>query len=153
MGTFSLSFNKFKNKSVKQMDAIIRKTALNLYGDIIVNSPVDTGRFRANNMISIDNEINYATLETDGTKKISDKRESSKYLKESEKFNDLKLGRFIYIQNNLVYAKDIEFGLYSKNSKSGKTSNGFSIQAPSGVYRIAIARFSKHLTDATRTQI
>lgn len=129
MGTFSLSFNKFKNKSVKQMDAIIRKTALELYSNIILDCPVATGRARAANLISIDSEDNSKPTNTD-------KSGQDTITKGASKLNN-PIGKYIYIQNNLDYAVGLEYG----KSK----------QAPSGFYRKNILRFNKYLEQSVRS--
>lgn len=131
MGTFSLSFNKFKNKSVKQMDAIIRKTALELTSNIILDTPVDTGRARGAWLVSIDREN---ISKTD----IQDKSGITTISKAESSLNN-PIGRFIYIQNNLDYIVGLEYG----KSK----------QAPNGMVRKNIIRFSKYLEESARTQI
>jgi hypothetical protein len=149
MSDFSLSFKNFNMKSQKALNQVIRKTALELYGSIIVDSPVDTGRFRANNMISIDNEIGFTTLEAENNP-LSEPEDSSIFMKRSVVFNSTPLGRYIFIQNNLVYAKDIEFGTFTTKSSTPKTTNGFSNQAKKGVYRVNIIRFNQFLEQAVK---
>jgi len=128
VGTFSLSFNKFKNKSVKQMDAIIRKAALELTSSIILDTPVDTGRARGAWLVSIDRENNSKT-------DIQDKSGTTTISKAESSLNN-PIGRFIYIQNNLDYIVGLEYG----KSK----------QAPNGMVRKNIIRFSKYLEESAR---
>ena len=42
------------------------------------------------------------------------------------------------VVNDKPYAKVLEYGLYPKNSDTGKTVNGYSVQAPKGFARISI---------------
>ena len=51
--------------------------------------------------------------------------------------------KFISLSNNLPYIRHLEYGLYSQNSKTGKTVNGFSTQAPNGMFRISVAQFER----------
>lgn len=118
---FSKSIEKFGNATVKQIDSEVRKVAFNLYSDIVKSSPVKTGRFRGANMISIDTPTNTAPIEV---RKNPIGEETSKLKVPIE-------GRDIYIQNNIAYATELEFG----KSK----------QAPQGIYRINLLRYKQGL--------
>lgn len=113
------------------MDAIIRKTALELTSNIILDTPVDTGRARGAWLVSIDREN---ISKTD----IQDKSGITTISKAESSLNN-PIGRFIYIQNNLDYIVGLEYG----KSK----------QAPNGMVRKNIIRFSKYLEESARTQI
>ena len=124
---FAANFKKFANMTEKRLDEVVRRTALDLYAGIIEESPVLTGRFRANNLISIDKEIDSSLVGVEG-------KSASQLINESQSAIPKKpSGSVIVIQNNLNYAVDLEYG------KSKK--------APNGVYGINILRFSSILNN------
>ena len=143
MGDFSLAFQNIATKSIKKTENIIRATVFDLTSSIIQDTPVDTSRAKNNWLVSfdspIDNTVN--TLDNSGNTVIN---------KANTKIMANKVPMVYWIQNNLPYIAKLEFGLYPKNSKTGKTSNGFSIQAPSGFVRLNIIRFNKFLKDNIR---
>ena len=135
MHEFSLSFEKYKNKTAKQIDSVIRGTAIGLLGDIIYDTSVDQGRLRGNWQLSIDTEINTSVLDKDKSGEKT-KQKALDYL------DTHKLGKYIFIQNNLTYAETVEFGLYPKGDGSGKvTTDGYSKKSPRGMARINVARW------------
>lgn len=96
-------------------DKRIKETSINLYNHIIALSPVDTGRFRANNLISFDKPVYTATDDTDYAKKQGEVQMTILGMPKGTKK--------VYIQNNLPYAERLE--------------NGHSKQAATGIYRVA----------------
>lgn len=126
MHEFSLSFEKYKNKTAKQIDSVVRGTAIGLLGDIIYDTAVDSGRLRSNNQLSIDSEINTSLIETD-------KSGNNTLNKAINYLNTHKIGKYIYIQNNLEYAEKIEYG-------------GSPKKAPNGFYRVNVARWRAKLS-------
>ena len=84
---------------------------------IIDRSPVKSGHYKKNHQVTIDAENNNEIPGTDpsGSATLLRGRQEIEKIKE--------LGHKITIQNNVPYAKDIEFGT--------------SQQAPGGVYRLA----------------
>ncbi len=115
--------------------------AFALYSSVVKKTPVDTGRARANWNIS--------------TGKI-DASTSSKTLKSGLKYKagDIKSSsdETIYISNNLPYIQKLEFGGYPKDSKSGKTINGYSKQAPNGMVGVTMANI-KNIVSAVAKRV
>jgi len=159
MGDFSLAFNQINDLTIKQLEKVIKKTVFDLTSAIIKDTPVDTGRLRANWQVSLDSTINN-TLDT------TDKGGSATISKARGSIMTNKVPLVYWIQNNLPYANVIEFGLYPKNPKTGTryeirdrdkfvtetgfvqlSENGYSKKAPMGMARINIARFNKYLKD------
>lgn len=91
-----------------------------IYFGVMVNSPVDSGKFRANWNVSL-NIPDYST--SDAT--MPD-------LGKVARLNP-KDGDTIFIGNGLPYYPVLEYGLYPGTGP--KTINGFSRQAPDGVLR------------------
>ena len=118
MGRFTLDLTRFGKKTEQQMSQIVRKICLDLFTIIVTRSPVDTGRFRANN------SINLNTLPSDSTLEI-DKSGGMTLRKGNSALVSYNLGDTVFIYNNVEYAMYLEFGPHSK-------------QAPSGVYRVSV---------------
>lgn len=91
----------------------LRIISMALLTEIVQRSPVDTGRFRNNNVVSIGSGDYRTTDEVDksGSKAI---QRGSAVIAQGKPYS------VIYIQNNLPYAESLE--------------NGHSKQAPTGVY-------------------
>ena len=143
MGDFSLAFQNITTKSIKATENVIKKTVFDLTSSIIQGSPTDTGRFRGNWQVSFDTP-------TDNKLSNLDKSGNATISKIGTQINSNKVPLVYWINNNLPYGNSLEYGLYPKNSKTGKTINGFSIQAPMGFVRLNIIRFNKFLKDNIR---
>lgn len=91
----------------------LRIVSMALLTEIVNRSPVDTGRFRANNQVSIGSPDYSQLTEVDvsGAKTI---QQGSAVIARGKPYS------VIYIQNNLPYAESLE--------------NGHSNQAPTGIY-------------------
>ena len=140
MGDFSLAFQNITTKSIKTTENVIKKTVFDLTSSIIQGSPTDTGRFRGNWQVSFDTP-------TDNKLSNLDKSGNATISKIGTQINSNKIPLVYWINNNLPYGNSLEYGLYPKNSKTGKTINGFSVQAPMGFVRLNIIRFNKFLKD------
>ena len=120
MANFTLDMSKYGEKTIKQIDQFVRKTAIDLTTSIIKSTPVDTGRARANWFVSFESAIEDITDDTNSAKALSNA--TNTILKG-------KIGKYIYIQNNLDYIVGLEYG----KSK----------QAAQGMVRINVERFAK----------
>lgn len=114
------------------------KLAMNILKHCVFMSPVDSGRFRGNWIVSVNSQSD-VKVESDFTNTI----EKGAAVLDSAKSSNEKI-RNIYIQNNLEYATVIDDGLYPNPPKTGdKTIGGYSKQAPNGVSRPAIMQALK----------
>ena len=120
MSNFTLDMSKYGEKTIKQIDQFVRKTAIDLTTSIIKTSPVDSGRFRANWFVSFEDAIENSTTDTNYNKALANATNT---------LLDGKIGKYIYIQNNLDYAAKLEYGA--------------SKQAPAGIVRVNVERFAK----------
>jgi hypothetical protein len=109
----------FNVKAMAQSEAKIKKAFIGLSTDIIMDTPVLSGRLRNNWMVSVNQGTNETTDETSNQAlgRVS-----------SVKF---KLGDTLYLTNNLPYAKRIEF-------------DSWSAKAPSGMCRKNIIRWERY---------
>lgn len=111
---------RWSEKTQRKIETAHRKIALDVFTRVILMSPVDTGRFRANWQVAV-GSIPSGTLELDdkeGTVAIS--RVQAEAL-------SIKAGDTIYLVNNLPYAISLEYG------HSG--------QAPGGMVRLTVQQF------------
>ena len=134
---FEAQLDAFIVKSMAKAEQVVRVAILNMYGEIIETSPVDSGLFRANHQIGM-GSVPSGTL-------IADEPEGKyprglKYNYQSEnaqqktKLDGYKLSTIAYICNNLKYSKVLEFG--------------HSVQAPLGIYRKAALKMNTFLSTA-----
>lgn len=107
----------FTLEIIKQSEELLRKAAGETLQGVVSGSPVDTGTFRGNHLVSLN--------EVDNTFDVSvqDQSGSATIAKGMATILQAKIGDVIYIQNNLPYSVALE--------------NGHSQQAPFGVYSIA----------------
>ena len=120
--TFALDLSKAIEKAKDKAELATRKITLELFSNVILKSPVDTGRFRANWNCSIGSVDKSTSAETDkeGAGSIGRVRaEVTKYTLD---------GRSIYLANSLPYAERLE--------------NGWSDQAPQGMVRLSIVEIN-----------
>jgi hypothetical protein len=115
--SFTVDISKFVKRSKKAPKKIRDAVLLKLFGAIIDDTPVDTGRLRGN----WNTNIGLPNLKTNNKKSNSAKARATKALSSSQ------LEDVIYFTNNLPYAGAIEMG-HSK-------------QAPQGMMRINLTRF------------
>lgn len=94
----------------------VRVIALAMLNEIVLRSPVDTGRFRGNNIVSIGAPV-YTTTEN------LDKSGGETIQRGLSVMSGLEPYTQVFIQNNLPYAQALE--------------DGHSKQAPAGIYRVA----------------
>ena len=94
---------------------------------VIRRTPVDTGRVRNNWFLT--------TREPSSKVRVGKNQGGGASFTQLKKIPKRVLGKRVYFTNNLPYIKTLEYGGYSKKSKTGKTKNGFSIQAPNGFVR------------------
>jgi len=111
MGQFANDLAKFEAKTSEKLDLAVRKIALELFSRIIMRTPVDTGRARANWQVAI------GTIPS-GTLELNDKSGQATINKVQAASMGVVAGDVIYLTNNLPYAVPLEEG-YSKQAPAG----------------------------------
>lgn len=101
----------------EQLTLRVRTIALDMLTEIVAKSPVDTGRFRGNNIVSVGAPVYTTTADVDAIGGETVSRGLS-VMSGLEPFTQ------VFIQNNLVYAVPLEDG----HSKT---------QAPAGIYGVS----------------
>ena len=120
MAGFADQVGAWAAKTEAKVELAIRKIALDVFTEVILMSPVDTGRFRGNWQVAIGN------IPT-GTVQIDDKAGTATLGKVQAEALQLKAGQAIFLVNNLPYAQELEYG-HSK-------------QAPGGMVRLTVQRY------------
>lgn len=117
-GGWSTPPSLFAGVVEEQLTQRVRVIALAMLNEIVLRSPVDTGRFRGNNIVSIGSLVytNTASLDPSGGETIN---RGLSVMSGLEPFTQ------VFIQNNLPYSVSLE--------------TGHSTQAPNGVYGLAFA--------------
>lgn len=108
-------------------EMVVRGAALELGGQMIDRSPVDTGRFK-NNWVTA---TGAPDMSRSGDPDTSGARSSAML---NEKIAGWKPGQTIWILNNLPYAKRLEYG--------------WSKQAPGGMVRLTVQDYSRAIKKA-----
>lgn len=117
---FADQVSAFTRKTEAKIETAIRKIALDVFTEVIMMSPVDTGRFRGNWQVAI------GTMPS-GTLELDDKAGTAVLAKAQAEALGLKAGQTIFLVNNLPYAEALEFG--------------HSQQAPGGMIRLTVQRW------------
>ena len=124
---FEAEVLKFANELDDEANRFKRKIALDLLQEVVMRSPVDTGRYRANWLV---------TINKPSTRELVRFKSRNAALQRGVGFDPIieaglrvlrrvRPGQDIWITNNVPYAERIEFGSWSK-------------QAPQGVLNVAL---------------
>jgi hypothetical protein len=127
--SFSLDVSKFAEKTGRDANAVKAAAALTIFSNIITETPVDTGRLRANWQASINSKKT-------GTLQSEDKEGSATISKMTGVVNQALGDGSVFFTNNLPYAARIEYDSWSKQ------------KAPNGMVRISIAQFESAIKKA-----
>ncbi|AZD07566.1 HK97 gp10 family phage protein [Pseudomonas chlororaphis] len=119
---WSTSPTLFADQVERDMAQRVRVIAMAMLNEIVLRSPVDTGRFRGNNIVSIGSPVYANTTEVDASGGETINRGLSA-------MSGLQPFTVVYIQNNLPYAERLE--------------DGWSDQAPGGIYELAFISVSE----------
>lgn len=117
---FADQVSAFTRKTEAKIETAIRKIALDVFAEVIMMSPVDTGRFRGNWQVAIGTTPS-------GTLEVDDKAGTATLAKAQAEALGLKAGQTIFLVNNLPYAQALEYGS--------------SQQAPGGMIRLTVQRW------------
>lgn len=127
--TFAADVRRFTAKSEKAVDKTVRAITFALFREVIMRTPVDTGRLKGNWQASVGAP---ATVTLEATDKGGGKTIGSMAAAIGG------WGSTTYLTNNLPYAQRIEFDGWSHT------------KAPAGMVRPAFARIQAIVRAATR---
>lgn len=137
---FAAALIKVAKLADVELSTAIRKGVLDLFGNIILRSPVDTGAYRASHTIANFNPVGGEGI-VPGVKggTIPESIPLEKGANWTWKVGD----GDIFIFNNLPYAERIENG-WSSPSGGGRSV----VKAPAGVYSVALAEIAGKIHQA-----
>ncbi len=115
--SFALDLSKACEKAKGQTELAARKVMLDLFSRVIMKSPVDTGRFRANWNVGYGSPDKTTTNATDNS-----------LGRVTNEISTAKIGGSIYLSNSLPYSIRLE--------------NGWSGQAPAGMVRLSLVEIT-----------
>ena len=131
MAGFADQVAAWADKANRRLETAVRKIALDAFSEVILMSPVDTGRFRGNWQVAIGNI-------PQGTVALEDKTGQVVISQVQATALGLEVGQTIYLVNNLPYAQRLEYG--------------WSQQAPGGMVRLTAQRYQA-IVDQVVSQI
>jgi hypothetical protein len=127
-GKFAKLINDFAKETPELARQSINKSTLDLFSKVVMDTPVAEGTLRGNWQVSIA-QPNTSRLET------TDKDGSETIRKAQAVLNNDNTSHPIFIQNNLPYAKKIEYG-------------GSRLKAPRGMLRKNLTLMNDYLRKA-----
>ena len=127
--SFELQIKEFENMTAEKSELLFKKVCFDLSNSIIMDTAVDKGTARGNWQPDI-NSIQNDVLE------IEDKSGNATVAKVASKTNNLKLGQYFTLTNNLPYILRLEYG-WSKKS-------------PQGMLGINVMRFQNFVNQANK---
>lgn len=145
MADFSDVLNEWIESVEVKMDDIFQTIVIKVGERVVRISPVDTGLFRGNWQLTVDEE-------TSGVLAREDQTGDSTVAAIASKANKLTAGQVAYILNHIEYGYDLEYGTYY-GPTAKVTEEGFSRQAPEGMVRVTEAEFIPIVNEAVRLNI
>ena len=147
MAQWSIPFRQATGRMREDVEGTVRRAIIKLFYKVVLPSPVDTGRFRANWNVaygapnpSTDGKSGRTRRHSGTGTQVGRTRTastaSSRERAQIESVNRMPATGVIYLTNNLAYAVKLEYG--------------HSAQAPSGMVRIAVAQWPEILRRSRR---
>lgn len=128
--TFALDIKRFAEATETDVDEVKKRATLQVFTDIVQNTPVDTGRAKGS-----------WTIGNGGLPKAYRKRKDKggglTIAQGAKKINASKVDESLFISTNLVYMPPLEYG--------------WSKQAPRGMVRIAVRRWNRYARNVVRS--
>lgn len=123
---WSVDLETIAQRAGVRVEDAARKVTFEVFRAVVLRSPVDTGRFRANWNVSAGSPDASTTTAT----------EASRADQEVGKALALPVGGVVYLSNGLPYGPRLE--------------HGYSGQAPQGMIKVTVAELSQHIAEATK---
>jgi hypothetical protein len=131
MSQFTAKLELFEKVTNRRVGKVIGRAAFIAFSRVVMRSPVDTGRFRGNWQMGIDEQPvgELDALDKTGSTTVSEAENIAARAK---------IGDDMYIVNNLPYADRLE--------------NGWSQQAPAGIVALTVAEWPGIVADAVEAE-
>jgi hypothetical protein len=130
-GSFAATLDRFTVRSMDHADAVRRAVTIKLLSSVVMDTPVDTGRLRANWTLSRVAPVFVATEQTDPAGQMTLQLISDGVAKS-------KFGETLWLTNSLPYAARIEFDGWSHT------------KAPEGMVRRNVVRLRALIASQNR---
>lgn len=130
--TFEADLRRFARNAGDKGDALTRKLCLEVTKRVVMRTPVDTGRLRANWQATLN-------IPAAGEITLTDPSGTSTISKASAVAQRAP-GNVFWLVNNLPYAQVAEYGLWGTGdgATNKTTRDGYSVQAPYGMVRVTL---------------
>lgn len=125
------TINKWIEETEETIDEILQTIVIMVGQSVVTLSPVDTGLFKGNWQLSIDEGTTSSLLREDkeGFETMADI---------AKRVNTFTAGQIAYIQNHVLYGYDLEYGSSAQ------------ARDPDGMVRVTAVKFLKIVDDAVR---
>ena len=111
LNNFNGAINAFKIEIKDEAEEMARRVAFAVDRQVVMMSPVDTGRFRANWQVSLNVEASGTVEHVPGVGGSTTGANTQKALDQLSKvMKDYELGQDIYVVNNVVYGPVLNDG-------------------------------------------
>jgi hypothetical protein len=137
MSGWSIDLGKYATDTVEKTNQVCRKVALSVFRRVVMRTPVDTGRARANWIPTVGSPSSEITEATDK----SGAGAMGKATGQASRWDPSK-GQSIFLTNNLPYIEVLE---------KGRVGNKGSLQAPQGMVSITVAEFGGIVSEEAAT--
>lgn len=142
---FADKIKQFSVEVPEQLDGAAKKITIDFFSGVIWDTPVDTGRLRANWQCTIGDAAS-------GELDVTDKQGQETINKMVQTVDAAPRDFVAYLTNNLAYAPVAEFGLWKdkdgKPANGPRTISGYSTQAPFGMVGLNVSRISHFIKQA-----
>ena len=129
MSTWTVPIDEMVARSKERVDQVVRIATMHLFSQVVLRSPVDTGRFRANWNFSINSPDTSSSETTDKARGTQQAMKALQY----------GAGQIVYLTNALPYARRLE--------------HGWSKQAPNGMVKVSAVEFTRFVQQAAQAKV
>ncbi len=106
---FKKDLIKFATDLNAEVKETVKKVAVDIFTDIVLTSPVDTGAYRASHQLAI-NTVSDKVVKPEKGRKFQKRGATTRAMKQLKNIKKYTTKDVIWISNNLPYAKVLEFG-------------------------------------------
>lgn len=122
---FKAGFAALMQRTGADAQLLVRRVALDFQRALVLRSPVDTGRFRANWVCGL------GAVNAD-TSRSPSAQGAAVVAQTAAELQNWQLGQTIYLTNSMPYARRLEYG--------------WSAQQPQGMVRVTVAEYTQRLS-------
>ena len=109
--SFEKAVKNFEKQTLAQLQRVRRAVVLEILSGVVIRTPVDTGRARANWLVTVGKPANYSSLDTD--------KGGFATIHKAEAVRLGQMGDVVFITNNLPYIEALNDG------HSGQAERGY----------------------------